>query len=64
LVGEPPDDPSIRLILTQTGLRHDTGEVLSPMTTDPERFLAALPAMYTGSMLRVGLVQEDPEGLP
>jgi hypothetical protein len=61
LVGEPPDDPSIALILGQDALRHDTGERVSP-TEDPERFLAALPAAYTGAMLRVGLVREDPEG--
>ena len=63
LVGEPPDDPSIALILSQGALRHDTGVMVQP-PDDPQRFLAALPAAYTGMMLRVGLVQEDPEGIP
>ena len=63
LVGEPPDDPSIAMILGQYALRHDTGEIVYP-TPDPQRFLEALPAAYTGTMLRVGLVTEDPEGSP
>jgi hypothetical protein len=54
LVGEPPDDPSVQFILGRTAVRHDTGELVSP-DGDPEAFLAALPAAYTGTLLRVGL---------
>ena len=53
LIGTPAHQRSVDMILSQAAMRHDTGELVMP--TDPERFLLALPAAYTGTMLRVAL---------
>jgi hypothetical protein len=53
LIGEPPDDPSVQFVLGRA-LHQDDGTILTA-TDDPRAFLLALPAAYSGSMIRVGL---------
>ena len=57
LIGEPASDPTVDFILGRSLVRRDTGEVVSPQG-DPQRFLEALPAGYTGTRVRVGLTTE------
>jgi hypothetical protein len=56
IVGQPADQPAVRLILSRPTRRLD-GTFVSA-TEDPEGFLRALPEAYTGTFIRVGL--EDP----
>ncbi len=63
LVGEPASNSSVDFILGRSLVRKDTLEVVSP-EGDPERFLEALPAGYTGTLLRVGLTTETTRKAP